>query len=220
MSSVCLEAHVIVVKLLIHVQLFATPWTVAHQSPLSMRSPRQEYWSGLPFPSLGESSQLRDRSCISCLAGGFSHCATWEFPWGPYPCLKIYENSEWRFILSDLGKGWFLLLMAESEGKGKPDNHLILTLGIAVKLGLIVSHRCWYFPLQYNNAPDTCTKHCDLPRLGSKITVTLVCTEKSSKRNMCKDGWVPRDFHYHYTLCIYQASWFTHFRPTEPRLLT
>ena len=29
----------------------ATPWTVAHQAPLSMGFPRQEYWSGLPFPS-------------------------------------------------------------------------------------------------------------------------------------------------------------------------
>ena len=32
------------------VQLFATPWTVAHQAPLSMGLSRQEYWSGLPFP--------------------------------------------------------------------------------------------------------------------------------------------------------------------------
>jgi len=30
---------------------FATPWTAAHQAPLSMGFPRQEYWSGLPFPS-------------------------------------------------------------------------------------------------------------------------------------------------------------------------
>ena len=29
---------------------FATPWTVPHQAPLSMGFPRQEYWSGLPFP--------------------------------------------------------------------------------------------------------------------------------------------------------------------------
>ena len=28
-----------------------TPWTVAHQAPLSMGFPRQEYWDGLPFPS-------------------------------------------------------------------------------------------------------------------------------------------------------------------------
>ena len=31
----------------------ATPWTEAHQAPLSMEFPRQEYWSGLPFPSPG-----------------------------------------------------------------------------------------------------------------------------------------------------------------------
>ena len=30
---------------------FATPWTTAHQAPLSMGFPGQEYWSGLPFPS-------------------------------------------------------------------------------------------------------------------------------------------------------------------------
>ena len=35
-----------------HVQLFATPWTVAHQAPLSMRFSRQEYWSGLPSDTL------------------------------------------------------------------------------------------------------------------------------------------------------------------------
>ena len=33
------------------VQLFAAPWTVAHQAPPSMEFSRQEYWSGLPFPS-------------------------------------------------------------------------------------------------------------------------------------------------------------------------
>ena len=35
-----------------HVWLCATPWTAAHQTPLSMEFSRQEYWSGLPFPSL------------------------------------------------------------------------------------------------------------------------------------------------------------------------
>ena len=33
---------------------FVTPWTVAHQAPLSMGFPRQEYWSGLPFPPPGD----------------------------------------------------------------------------------------------------------------------------------------------------------------------
>ena len=37
-----------------HVQLFATPWTLAHQAPLSMRFSRQGYRSGLPCPSPGD----------------------------------------------------------------------------------------------------------------------------------------------------------------------
>ena len=35
-----------------HVQLFASPWTVALQAPLYMEFSRQEYWSGLPFPTV------------------------------------------------------------------------------------------------------------------------------------------------------------------------
>ena len=41
------------VKLLSRVRLFATPWTVAYHAPSSIGFPRQEYWSGLPFPSPG-----------------------------------------------------------------------------------------------------------------------------------------------------------------------
>ena len=40
------------VKLLSRVRLFATPWTTAHQAPPSMGFSRQEYWSGVPLPSL------------------------------------------------------------------------------------------------------------------------------------------------------------------------
>ena len=42
------------VKSLSRVRLFATPWTVAHQAPPPMGFSRQEYWSGLPFPSPGD----------------------------------------------------------------------------------------------------------------------------------------------------------------------
>jgi len=41
-------------QLLSHVWLFAIPWTVFYQVPLSMGFSRQEYWSGLPFPSPGD----------------------------------------------------------------------------------------------------------------------------------------------------------------------
>ena len=43
------------VKLPSRVRLFATPWTAAHQPPLSMGFSRQEYWSGVPLPSLSGS---------------------------------------------------------------------------------------------------------------------------------------------------------------------
>ena len=46
------------VKSLSRVRLFTTPWTAAHQAPPSMGFSRQEYWSGLPLPSLGSSAFL------------------------------------------------------------------------------------------------------------------------------------------------------------------
>ena len=48
----------------------ATPWTVAHQAPLSMGFSRQEYWSGLPLPSPGDLPD-RDWTQDSCIAGRF-----------------------------------------------------------------------------------------------------------------------------------------------------
>ena len=39
---------------LTHDRLFVTPWTVSCQAPLSMETSRQEYWSGLPLPCLGQ----------------------------------------------------------------------------------------------------------------------------------------------------------------------
>ena len=53
------------------VQLFATPWTVACQAPLSMGFPRQDYWSGLPFPSPGDLPDPGIKPTSSALAGGF-----------------------------------------------------------------------------------------------------------------------------------------------------
>ena len=39
------------VKSLSHIRLFVTPWTAAYQAPQSMEFSRQEFWSGLPFPT-------------------------------------------------------------------------------------------------------------------------------------------------------------------------
>ena len=54
-----------------HIQLFATPWTEAHQPPLSMEFPRQEQWSGLPFPTPGDLPHLGVEPMSLALAGRF-----------------------------------------------------------------------------------------------------------------------------------------------------
>jgi len=57
------------VKLLSRVRPFVTPWTAACQAPLSMGFSRQQYWTRLPFPSPGESSQPRDQTQVSRIVG-------------------------------------------------------------------------------------------------------------------------------------------------------
>ena len=54
-----------------HVQHFVTPWTVAHQVPLSMGLSEKEYWSGLPFPPPGDLPDPGIEPESPGLAGGF-----------------------------------------------------------------------------------------------------------------------------------------------------
>ena len=55
------------VCVLSHVRLFAVPWTVACQAPLSMGFSRQEYWSELPFPPPGDLPDPRTEAASLCL---------------------------------------------------------------------------------------------------------------------------------------------------------
>ena len=57
-----------------------TPWAVARQAPLSVGFSRQEYWSGLPYPPLGDLPNPGTELFMSlALAGGFfTTSATWE----------------------------------------------------------------------------------------------------------------------------------------------
>ena len=71
---VCVCVCVCILSCFSHVQFFVTQWTVACQAPLSMGFYRQEYWSGLPFPSPGDlpNPGIEPRSLPSpALAGGF-----------------------------------------------------------------------------------------------------------------------------------------------------
>ena len=66
-----------------HVQLFANPWTVGHQAPLSMQFSRKEYWSGLLFPTPGDLPSAGIKPTFlasSALAGRFLTTAPPRMP--------------------------------------------------------------------------------------------------------------------------------------------
>ena len=66
------------------VQLFATLWTIAHQAPLSMGYPRQEYLGGLSCPPPGDLSnpgiEITSHESPALAGGFFTTSATWEAP--------------------------------------------------------------------------------------------------------------------------------------------
>ena len=70
---------------------FETPWTVARQAPLSMGFSRQEYWRGLPFPSLGALPDLGIEPLSPALAGRFF---TIEPPGNP----NTYQRSNLNLV--------------------------------------------------------------------------------------------------------------------------
>ena len=85
---------------------FVTPWTVAFQDPLSMGFFRQEYWSGLPFPSAGDLPDpgIKPESLTSpALAGRFfTTRATWEALPDPHSYLRKSQRKgvaqDWSLV--------------------------------------------------------------------------------------------------------------------------
>ena len=98
------------VKSLSHVRLFATPWTVARQAPPSMGFSRQEYWSGLPFPSPGD---LPDPG-IKPRSPALQVDALTSEPPGTWSNRQIWSWSrEWRWAKTDR------VLLREHTGHSK-----------------------------------------------------------------------------------------------------
>ena len=95
-------SFVFVVLQLNSVQLFATPQTVAHQTLLSVGLPRQEYWSGLPFPSLGDLPDPGIELMSPALAGNslpLSHLGSpFELPWRSYWIQLKITDSKLRIL--------------------------------------------------------------------------------------------------------------------------
>ena len=85
-------------QLLSHVQLFATPWTAAHQTPLSVEFSRQDYWSGLSFLPPGDLPHPRVEpvSCVSpASAGGFFTTSTiWEATGRSAPVSNLRRQDD------------------------------------------------------------------------------------------------------------------------------
>ena len=90
----------------------ATPWTVAHQAPLSMGFSRQEYWSGLPFPPSGDLHDPRlEPSSLASPALASRFCITMP-PGKPSLC---YRNHD---LLANIWPVWHRL-MPEIKAKSK-----------------------------------------------------------------------------------------------------
>ena len=110
------------------VWLFATPWTVACQAPLSMESSRQEYWSGLPSPPPG-GHQPRDWTQVFCIAGDPGLIPGLGRTLGDrsgyllqYSCLEdSMDRGAWQATVHMITKSWALT----------SDYHLILFLTVA-----------------------------------------------------------------------------------------
>ena len=95
------------------VQLFVTPWTLAHQAPLFMAFPRQKYWSGLPFSPQGDLSNLEIKPEFPVMAGDsllLSHrealkwiiqrqCFYYFFQFRKFSLNLTYSSSYHLFLL-------------------------------------------------------------------------------------------------------------------------
>ena len=135
-----------------HVQLFVTPWTVTCQAPLSMEFSRQEYWSGLLFPSPGDLSDLGAKLC-------FLYLLHWQV--GSLPLASPGKSwnkwlVEFESSLKDLGVLTVCLVELLAHflppfGKG---NEAVLALPGSIAWGLFLRVEFWVKegngnPLQY-----------------------------------------------------------------------
>ena len=137
-------------KFLSNVWLFVTPRTAACQSPLFMGFSRQEYRSGFPCPSPGESSQSRDWTQVSHTAGRFLPSESPEKP--NIKCSVSSVQSLNRVLLFatpwiaprqaplSITNSWSLLKLMSIE-LVMPSNHLILCLPLLLPPSIFPSIR-------------------------------------------------------------------------------
>ena len=147
-----------------------TPWTVAHQASLSMGFPRQEYWSGLPFPTPGDPPRdWTQVSCISCIGRQILyHWAIMPITsyksFKAHTCLPLLWNGDNCSLLShppeseeepwkqkvqskEEKRAWLFLLLASHFYCSwlKPQDWNKALLLLAMKVDKTVFHSLCYF---------------------------------------------------------------------------
>ena len=116
-NSACVLSH------FSHVWFFVTPWIIVCQALLSMEFSRQEYWSGLPLPPPGESSQSRNWAHISyvfCTGG-------WVLPLAPPGKPGTWVTAGRFFTLWTSGNSW------DTRGQTKSKQQITVWYELCVK---------------------------------------------------------------------------------------
>ena len=104
-------------KLLSHVPLFVTPWTIARQASLSIVFSRQEYWSGLPCPPPGERSLVLPIVLFSSIS------LHWSLRKAFLSLLDILWNSAFRWVYLSFSPLLLAFLLFSAICKSFSDNH-------------------------------------------------------------------------------------------------
>ena len=143
------------------VQLFATPWTIAHQAPLSIGFSKQEYWIGLPCPSPGILPTQGSNPHFLCL----QHCREILYHWATWEAQQCRKVPFPQYLLQ-------YLLFIDS---------LMMAILICVRWYLTVAlfwPHLWDLCSQIRNwtcAPcNERTESLPLDHQGSPLTVVLI----------------------------------------------
>ena len=141
-----LSVHVCVLSRFSHVWLFATLWTIARQAPLSMGFCRQEYWSGLPCPPLGDlpNPGIESAFLMSLALAGrfFTTTATWEAQSEDLVQFSHSVESDSLWHPSIINSQSLLKLM--SIESAMPSNHLILCCPLLLSPSIFPSIRVFF----------------------------------------------------------------------------
>ena len=154
-----------------HVRLFVTTWTVAYHAPSSMGFSRQEYWSGLPFPSPGDLSKPRieprsptlqaDHLSHKCSSGRFHNPLRGQTEWKPQsqktnqtdhmdlvwsqPCLTQWNYDPCHVGPLKMDRSWWRVLTKCGPLEKGMANHFSV-------LAFLISpfKKYWYSPVMVN----------------------------------------------------------------------